>query len=251
MESDGKEVRVLTPLVFPALLLAVVAVAGWIVVELGGVGSIEPWAGIIAFCFTAVALGYFLWMLAPIGKHLSQSTNDSAAKVESAETETTARRFLDDLTGLPARFWFDQSFRTEIARSLRYRRPLSIVIIDVDEFAHINQKHGRASGDYVLLTIADLLRKSVRQTDQLARLADDEFAIVVPETDESGAIHVGEKIRRAIELYPFDEHLEVTVSVGVTAVAGTDTVGSCLERGESAAMTVRGKGGNGVATSTI
>lgn len=248
MESGAKDLRAFAPLVFAALLLAAVAVAGWIVVELGGVGSIEPWAGIIAFVITAVALGYFFRTLTPIRRGLNQPANDPVVKVES-EAETAARRFLDDLTGLPARFWFDQSFRTEIARSLRYHRPLSIVIIDIDDFARINQKHGRASGDYVLVTIADLLRKSVRQTDQLARLAGDEFAIVVPETDESGAMTVGEKIRRAIELYPFDEHLEVTVSVGVTAVAGTDTVGGCLERGETAVMTVRRKGGNGVATS--
>lgn len=250
MESGGRDGRVVTPLVFPALLLAAVAVAGWILVELRATSSIEPWEAIIAFCITAAALGYFFWTLAAAGKGLEQPADDPVVKVQP-DAEAAARRFLDDLTGLPARFWFDQSFRAEIARSLRYRRPLSIVIIDVDDFARLNAKHGSASGDYVLLTIADLLRKSVRQTDQLARLSDHEFAIVVPETDESGAIHVGEKIRRAIELYPFDEHLEVTVSVGVTAVVGTDTVGSCVERVEAAAMSVRGKGGNGVATSAV
>lgn len=248
MESGRKDERLATLLVFPALLLAAVAVAGWIVVELGGVGSLEPWAGIIAFCLIAAALGYFFGTLPSIGRRLKQPPNDPVVKAGS-EAEAAARRFLDDLTGLPARLWFDQSLRTEVARSLRYHRPVSIVIITVDDFARLNQKHGRASGDYVLLTIADLLRKTVRQSDQLARLADDEFVIVVPETDESGAITVGEKIRRAIELYPFDEHLEITVSVGVTAVVGTDSAGSCLERGEAAALRVRGRGGNGVATS--
>lgn len=172
-----------------------------------------------------------------------------ASAPRAAEGARIADKFLDDLTGLPARPWFEHTFRSELARSARYGHALSLVVVDVDGFSRLNESRGRATGDYVLLTIADMLQKGVRQSDQIARLSDDEFAVVLPETDAGGADIVAEKIRRAIELYPFDEGIEVTVSVGVSTAVKDDSPDSLLHRGEAAVDTARQRGGNACATS--
>ena len=154
------------------------------------------------------------------------------------------RGYFDDLTNLPARPWFDYVMRAEIARTKRYRHPLSQIILDLDGFQRLNHLHGWANGDYVLMTISDLLRTSVRLSDQVARVAADEFAIVVPDTDLAGARNVAEKLRRAVELFPFDEGLEVTVSVGIAMVIDTDSLESLMMRAESAVRKAREQGGN-------
>ena len=96
----------------------------------------------------------------------------------------------------------------------------------------------------MLMTISDLLRSTVRISDQVSRTADDEFIIVVPETDIEGAEIVGEKLRRSIELYPFDEGFEITVSVGIASATETDAPDSFCARAEAAVRTARSRGGN-------
>ncbi len=117
-------------------------------------------------------------------------------------------------------------------------------MLDIDGFAQLNRDRGRASGDYVLMTIADLLRTSVRVSDQVARIAADEFVVIIPETDVRGAKIVGEKIRRAVELFPFDEGLEVTVSVGITSAVEKDSPERLLVRAERAVIAAKERGGN-------
>ncbi len=160
-------------------------------------------------------------------------------------------RFVDDLTGLPALFWFEQTLTTEIARGRRYRHPLSLIVLDIDNFTRLNQLHGHATGDYVLMTVAGILRSTVRQTDLISRIRDDEFAVLVPETDRQGADHVAEKLRRAVELYPFDEGLEVTVSIALAEAGAPENAQLLLGRAEDTVVAARDSGGNTVARSEL
>jgi len=202
-----------------------------------------PW-----FVLLAAAVAALAWFVAAAAAAVPVERGPQVAPMAPATPPPARaaqpRGYFDDLTGLPGRPWFDYTLRAEVARSKRYGHALSQIVLDVDGFSHLNEAHGRASGDYVLMTIADVLRQTVRVSDQVARIGDDEFVIVVPETDIVGAQKVGEKIRRAVELYPFDEGHEITVSVGVTSAIEFDTPESFLMRGETAVRTARERGGN-------
>ncbi len=101
----------------------------------------------------------------------------------------------------------------------RYNAPLSILMIDVDEFKDVNDTHGHLAGDQVLVEVALLLARTARSVDSVARYGGDEFVIAVPETGEAGAIAFAERLRDKIQAHPFDigkgDPLQLTVSIGV------------------------------------
>jgi len=124
----------------------------------------------------------------------------------------------DALTGVANRRHFDAVGRAEWARFQRYGRPLSLVIVDVDEFKTVNDRFGHASGDLVLKSVAQACASARRETDTVARIGGDEFALLLPETNEAGAAAIAERLRSQIASVPQKlkgENVPVTVSVGV------------------------------------
>jgi diguanylate cyclase (GGDEF)-like protein len=123
----------------------------------------------------------------------------------------------DPVTGLPDA----QAFRTrlveELARARRHGLPLSLVSIDLDHFARLNARFGRTIGDEVLAEAALVLKLTLRETDVLARLGGDAFAVVLPETDAAPARRCAERIRRALEEHRFPRVSHVTATAGVAA----------------------------------
>ncbi len=132
----------------------------------------------------------------------------------------------DGLTGLANRRRFDDELNREIERSLRYDRPLSLVLFDIDNFKRYNDTFGHPSGDSLLKCLASAVRRAVRQVDLAARYGGEEFAIILPEIGLAGACAAAERIRQAIEaLHSQPENLSgtlvqapVTVSLGVSCV---------------------------------
>jgi diguanylate cyclase (GGDEF)-like protein len=125
---------------------------------------------------------------------------------------------VDDLTRLPNRRQFLKSLENEFARAQRNDRPLSVLMIDADDFKLINDRHGHFAGDEVLRAVADRLRGIVRQTDLLGRLGGEEFGVALTETDMPSALETAERLCREIEAEPFQiagNRIQVTVSVGV------------------------------------
>jgi two-component system cell cycle response regulator len=108
---------------------------------------------------------------------------------------------------------------TEVERTRRYNAPLSILMIDVDEFKDVNDTYGHLAGDQVLVEVALILARTARSVDSVARYGGDEFVIAVPETGEAGAIAFAERLRDKIQAHPFDigkgEPVHLTVSIGV------------------------------------
>lgn len=126
----------------------------------------------------------------------------------------------DALTGLPNRRAFDERIEAEVAHFRRYRRPVSLILIDVDHFKRVNDTWGHDAGDVVLRQIARVLPGTVRETDFAARLGGEEFAVVLPETDLVQAMETGERIRNAVEhtAIPYGgETIQVRISGGVSA----------------------------------
>jgi diguanylate cyclase (GGDEF)-like protein len=129
----------------------------------------------------------------------------------------------DALTGLYNRGHFMQLADTEVKRVLRYHRPLSVILLDIDFFKRINDTHGHASGDMVLKAIAQVIGEELRAVDVTARYGGEEFIVLLPETPANGAVIVAEKLRGRIEAETIQGEkcpLSVTASFGVNAHVG-------------------------------
>jgi len=134
----------------------------------------------------------------------------------------------DGLTGLFNHRHSLERLDGEILKARRYNRPLSLIMMDIDNFKHINDTQGHQGGDLVLSSIADTIRTHVRETDVAGRYGGEEFLIVLPETDIAAARRTAEKLRTAIAiLMPIrDGKPGVTVSAGVAEwKAGEDSAG--------------------------
>jgi two-component system chemotaxis response regulator CheY len=141
-------------------------------------------------------------------------------RILNLETRLRAMATYDRLTGLYNRHAFDHRLTDELQRARRYRRPLSLIMLDIDYFKRYNDTHGHLKGDALLSELGSLLIASVRSTDAVARYGGEEFAVVLTETDKANASLVAEKIRAAVAAYPFPFRESqpdgaLTVSVGV------------------------------------
>lgn len=131
----------------------------------------------------------------------------------------------DPMTGLRNRRYFQARFEEAHRLARREREPLSLAIIDLDRFKEVNDHHGHLAGDQVLRAVAAALRRVVRSGETLARVGGEEFALLLPRTDESEAERVAERVRAAIEsasvrVPGLGQPLSVTASVGVASSTG-------------------------------
>jgi len=137
----------------------------------------------------------------------------------------------DGLTGLYNYRHFWEILGHEVEQSRRYQPPLSLLFLDLDNFKVINDTLGHAQGDVVLKTLADYLRKALRQADVICRYGGEEFVVLLPKTPVERAMKLAERLRRKIAeiVIPLPEHdLQLTVSIGVAGLlpgmAGQDLV---------------------------
>jgi len=133
----------------------------------------------------------------------------------------------DPLTGLFNRRHFDEQVRTLYHQAVRHERPLSIALIDLDNFKQINEKFSHAMGDLVLKRVGELLRENVRKSDVVARYGSGEFVVVCPESNVRQTARRCEALRKIIEGYPWheaDSRLAVTISAGVSDGVGLGDV---------------------------
>src|SRR3954447_25527019 len=121
----------------------------------------------------------------------------------------------DPLTGLMNRRAFEEMFEIELTRARRHGRPLSVLIGDVDSFHKLNDELGSEAGDAVLALIARDLGKWKRRSDLAARTGGEEFALLLPETDERGAFLVAERLRRAVARRLLDHGVPLSMSFGL------------------------------------
>ncbi len=152
------------------------------------------------------------------------------ALAEAAKTEAELR-FLadhDPLTGLLNRRSFRRELDSYVSFSARYGGQGAVMVIDIDGLKEVNDSHGHHTGDRLIRRVSNVLRERVRGTDLVARLAGDEFAVLVPQTDAAGAVALGEKLRaQAAEGCAEDLETErVTISVGIMLFDGKAGTGA-------------------------
>jgi diguanylate cyclase (GGDEF)-like protein len=155
----------------------------------------------------------------------------------------------DSMTNLYNYQHFHELLHKEIARSLRYKQPLSVILADIDHFKSINDKFGHLAGDRVIKAVASCLKKSVRESDDVARYGGEEFAIILPETDQTGATEAAGRIRKDIENLEVvfeDNSISFTISLGISSVVELDEIApdELIKRADIALYRAKEKGRN-------
>ena len=141
------------------------------------------------------------------------------AERRRAQEELQRLASTDPLTGLFNRRYFFEIADREFAKSVRYHRPLSVIILDLDLFKETNDTYGHVVGDQALVHIGNLLRIKERETDTVARYGGEEFVMLLPETNRSNARMVAERLRKLVQDSPIqigDYMIRLTASFGVT-----------------------------------
>jgi diguanylate cyclase (GGDEF)-like protein len=150
------------------------------------------------------------------------------AKAEKTEAELRYLADHDSLTGLLDRRRFRSELDQYVSFSARYGGQGAVMIIDIDGLKEVNDSLGHHAGDNLIRQIAAIMRERVRATDIVARLSGDEFAVLMPQTETSGALQLGEDLRAAVaeRAAPSPDTPNVTISVGITMFGGKREVGS-------------------------
>ncbi len=178
---------------------------------------------------------------------------EASLAIEIVEMYESLRRLsvTDGLTGLLNHREFYHVLGRELERARRYRHPVSLMMIDVDDFKAFNDRYGHLAGDQALRKVAALLRGCVRSTDFAARYGGEEFAVILPESPESGALMLAERIRNEIGSHRFvgsdPEGVGLTVSIGIyTADGGQATENQIVGLADEAAYLAKASGKNRV-----
>ena len=157
--------------------------------------------------------------------------------------------FRDALTGVQNRIAMDQAMSREVASAQRHHNELSLLVIDIDWFKSINDKFGHSTGDVALQVTAELIRSSLRDSDQLFRYGGEEFIVLMSHTDTLGAVILAERIRRNLARRDHlvgDIRIPITVSIGVATLETDDNMDSFFEKADRALYRAKDGGRNKV-----
>ena len=171
------------------------------------------------------------------------------AKRQVSLQDLAAQSMRDPLTGSFNRRYLEQRLDSEVKLAHRHSKPLSVIMLDMDKFKSVNDNHGHSIGDLVLVQLAQTTKKVMRETDALVRYGGEEFVVLLPETDVSGAERLGEKVRTAVETFTFGDNchvLKLTCSLGVAALAREENGPQLVDRADRALYEAKSSGRNKV-----
>ncbi|MGM0952797.1 MAG: diguanylate cyclase [Pseudomonadota bacterium] len=138
----------------------------------------------------------------------------------------------DPLTGALNRAGIEPSLESSLADAQRNHRPMSVVLLDIDHFKQVNDTYGHALGDSVLVQLVSVIQHRVRNADSLSRWGGEEFLVLLPDTDKHGARQLAEELRQSVEQAVFEDHLPLTISLGVATVNADDSLKSLIRRAD-------------------
>lgn len=156
---------------------------------------------------------------------------------------------MDPLTGANNRAALDKILQREVELAHRHQLPLSLVVVDLDKFKNVNDSYGHSAGDYILKTLVTCIDETVRGSDMLFRYGGEEFVLILSGTDSEGAKRIAERLRVAIEVYPFvydRQEIAVTASFGVATLTGRDDTKRLFNKADSALYQAKEAGRNQV-----
>jgi diguanylate cyclase (GGDEF)-like protein len=161
-----------------------------------------------------------------------------------------AQALRDHKTGLLNARGIDERANEELARARRFGRPLSLLMIDIDNLRAINNRFGHLAGDAVLVAVAESFNASMRDYDLCARFGGDEFVIVLPETPANQALEIAERVKAAVgsaALRHDESDLPIGISIGVATLGGPDqTLSDLIRRADTGTYASKAAGGHAV-----
>jgi diguanylate cyclase (GGDEF)-like protein len=178
------------------------------------------------------------------------------AEHKQLEKKLESQAQVDYLTNLSNRRYFMEQAEMELSRSRRFGKSLSLLMMDIDFFKKVNDKHGHNAGDEVLRKLADVCRQTLRTVDIVGRMGGEEFAIILPETEMVKALEAAERLRESIAQakVPMESglSLQFTVSIGVTSqIYLNDNIDVLLSQADKALYKAKESGRNKVCVATI
>ncbi|SEJ07915.1 PAS domain S-box-containing protein/diguanylate cyclase (GGDEF) domain-containing protein [Pseudomonas linyingensis] len=168
------------------------------------------------------------------------------SSLKQVEHELRTLTITDPLTGIHNRRYFLDHLDIELERRTRTRRPLSLVMLDIDHFKRVNDTWGHDAGDQVLQELCRRIGARLRRIDMFCRLGGEEFVIICPETEAGQAAHLAEALRQLVQDTPFAQVGAVTASFGVSSARPGDSHESLLLRADQALYAAKDAGRNRV-----
>lgn len=188
-------------------------------------------------------------VLAITGHYFEASASDAEKALIQANKKLASLATTDPVTNLVNRRIILSRIEQEKNRMERGSKPFTLIMVDVDNFKHVNDEYGHNGGDYVLVNLAEAISLTLRKQDEVARWGGDEFLIMLPETDLEGGVIVAEKIRAKIIETPFvyrELEVPVTITLGVGVCEPGSGVGSCIRKADQALYAGKQAGKNRV-----
>ena len=186
-----------------------------------------------------------------VGAEASKAVHAAQDRVRRLGADLHAMQLLadtDGLTGLLNRRAFLPLAKDAMSYFKRYRRSISVLMIDIDHFKRVNDLYGHAAGDVVIRQIGGIISDAIRTTDKVARFGGEEFVVLLRETDAVGAAVIAERIRRTVATTVFEpdsSRLLATISVGIAEAEHTDEdIDRTIERADRALYDAKSRGRN-------
>lgn len=162
-------------------------------------------------------------------------------ELEEANRKLNSLALTDSLTGLWNRRAFDAQLETSIMGAQRNKRPMALMLLDVDDFKHVNDRFGHLYGDQILRHFAAILNRVKRAADVACRFGGEEFAILLPDTTMDGAQRLAQRIIAALHAYPW-ENGTVTASLGLAMCSHTCSSDELVDFADSALYRAKREG---------
>ncbi|MCA1326645.1 GGDEF domain-containing protein [Herbaspirillum sp. alder98] len=179
-----------------------------------------------------------------------QEVERAEARIQTLESQLVQMGELvreDQLTGSLNRRGMDESLEREISNAQRHDAPLCIALLDLDDFKRINDTHGHATGDEVLVHMVKVIKETLRKLDVIARFGGEEFLVVMPETDPQDAVQIITRVQRELTKRIFmheSQRLLITFSAGVALHENGETQADLLKRADMALYRAKDAGKN-------
>jgi diguanylate cyclase (GGDEF)-like protein len=225
--------RIATVLALALVVSVAVVVTGLLDLAIHGLLPVLLTAAIVSLVVALPGLGVTLRLV----DHLARTRGLLQHEIERrCQAEIRLRKLVtaDQLTGLANRRSFLARARTALRIARRYGQPLSLLLIDVDHFKQVNDRHGHQAGDRALQRMARILESELRESDTAGRIGGDEFVALLPQTDAESAACAAERIRAAVARQTEPPFFTVAIGVAEARPGGTEQLNDLLRAADQA-----------------